>query len=137
MDNLTLIQRKKCMSNIKSKHTTPEKKVRKILTELGFRYRLHIDKLPGKPDIVMSKYKTAIFINGCFWHQHKGCKKCTTPKSNVDYWDKKLKRNVERQKQNVVALKELGWRVVIIWECQAKDNDFLLNKFEKIFLIEY
>jgi DNA mismatch endonuclease (patch repair protein) len=131
MDTFIKEQRSRCMSKIRSKNTQPELKVRKILTGLGCRYRLHVSKLPGKPDIVLSKKRLAIFINGCFWHQHKGCKKQALPKSNTDYWHKKLKRNVERQKENIKILGKDGWRVLIIWECQTKNPDMLTGRLKK------
>lgn len=134
MDNLTREQRSRCMSRIKSKDTQPEKSVRKILTKLGWRYRLHVDKLPGKPDIVFSKIKTLIFINGCFWHQHKGCTRQSMPKANLNYWTKKLKRNIEKQKEDIKTLRKLAWKVFIIWECQTKNKNHLINRVQKILL---
>lgn len=132
MDNLTKEQRKLCMSRIRSKDTQPEKVVRKILTRLGFRYRLHNSKLPGKPDIIISKIKTIFFINGCFWHQHKGCKKQAMPKANIKYWKNKLERNVDKQKEDIRKLKSDGWKVYIIWECQTKNEENLTKKIQKI-----
>lgn len=132
MDNLTKDQRKLCMSRIRSKNTKPEKIVRKILTDLNVGYRLHNPKLPGKPDIVIAKIKTTIFINGCFWHQHKGCKKQAMPKANIKYWKNKLKRNIEKQKEDIKKLKLDGWKVYIIWECQTKDKENLTKKIQKI-----
>ncbi|KKR29997.1 MAG: mismatch endonuclease Vsr protein [Candidatus Woesebacteria bacterium GW2011_GWA1_39_8] len=125
MDKLTKEKRSQNMAQIRSKNTEPEIRVRKILAELGWNYRLHSRKLPGKPDIVISKIKTAIFINGCFWHQHKGCKRCTMPKSNSEYWNKKLEGNIQKQKQSIKDLKILGWKTAIIWECQTKNRVFL------------
>lgn len=132
MDSLTEKQRSLCMSKIRSKDTQPEKTVRKILTQMEWRYRLHAGKLPGKPDIIISKIKTIIFINGCFWHQHKGCKRKSMPKTNINYWKRKLQRNIEKQKKDITALKKMGWRVSIIWECQTKDKERLANKLQKI-----
>ena len=131
MDNLTKQQRSRCMSRIRDKDTQPEKIVRKVLTELGWRYRLHVDKLPGKPDIVISKIKTVIFINGCFWHQHKGCRRQSMPKANISYWSRKLKRNVEKQKEDIEALRKAGWKVFIVWECQTKNGNRLTNRIQK------
>lgn len=119
------------MSRIRDKDTQPEKIVRKVLTGLGWRYRLHVDKLPGKPDIVISKIKTVIFINGCFWHQHKGCKRQSMPKANISYWSRKLKRNVEKQKEDIEALRKAGWKVFIVWECQTKNGNRLTNRIQK------
>lgn len=118
------------MTKITSKDTQPEKIVRQILSKEGWRYRLHSAKLPGKPDIVISKIKTIIFINGCFWHQHKGCKKQAMPKSNLGYWKKKLKRNVEKQKGDIKKLRKAGWKVIIVWECEVKDKKKLSNKLK-------
>src|SRR5215204_5328197 len=108
------------MSQIKGKNTQPEMLVRKFLHVNGFRYRLHVKNLPGKPDIVLSKYKTIIFVHGCFWHQHPGCKRSTIPKSNQEYWTPKLRRNVERDLKHKIDLEQLGWNVFVIWECQTK-----------------
>ena len=135
MDKLTKEKRSQNMAQIRSKDTEPEIKVRKTLAELGWKYRLHSRNLPGQPDVIISKIKTAIFINGCFWHQHKGCKRCTVPKSNIKYWSKKLERNIQKQKQNIKDLERLGWETSVIWECQTKDkntlNKILRRAFEK------
>ena len=109
------------MSKIRSKNTKPELVVRRVLTELGYRYRLHDRKLPGKPDLVMKKHRLVLFINGCFWHQHEGCKRSVWPKTNVDYWNKKLENNINKQKRDIEELNTLGWNVGIVWECQTKD----------------
>lgn len=108
------------MSKIRSKNTLPEMIVRKYLHSKGFRYRLHDKKLPGKPDIVLPKYKTAIFIQGCFWHGHEGCKYHRIPKSNTEYWSGKICRNVSRDQLNQKALRESGWNVILVWECELK-----------------
>lgn len=112
--------RSKNMSAIRSKNTKPEVIVRKYLFSRGFRYRINVSKLAGKPDIVLSKYKTVIFVNGCFWHLHEGCKYFVWPKDNADYWQKKIIGNVERDKRNYNALIAAGWQVLIVWECQLK-----------------
>lgn len=119
------------MSRIRSKDTAPEKTVRKMLSELGLRYRLHSKQLPGKPDII-KKDKTAIFINGCFWHQHKGCKRKTMPKENRSYWKPKLERNVAKQKADIKALKNDGWNVGIVWECETSNETKLKKKLQQI-----
>ena len=108
------------MSRISSKNTKPELIVRKLLYQNGVRYRLHAKDLPGKPDISNKKKKFAVFVNGCFWHQHKGCNRSNIPKSNKDYWIPKLKRNIQRQEENINSLKEMGWSTFIIWECELK-----------------
>lgn len=131
-DHLTKKHRSWNMSRIRSKDTTPEKAVRKALTKLGWHYRLHSSKLWGKPDIVIPQIDTVLFINGCFWHQHKGCKRQTMPKVNLGYWRSKLKRNIEKQKKDIIQLKKGGWKVDIIWECETKDNKGLTQKLKKI-----
>lgn len=132
MDNLTREQRKLCMTKIKSKNTKPEIAVRKILTKFSARYRLHNSKLAGKPDIVITKAKKIIFINGCFWHQHKNCKKQAMPKVNKKYWEPKLQRNIEKQERDIKLLKKQGWKVYKIWECQTSDKNKLAQKISKI-----
>lgn len=110
------------MSRIKNKNTKPEEIVRKFLFSNGFRYRKNDKRLPGHPDIVLPKYKTVIFVNGCFWHGHEGCKYFVWPKSNEEFWRKKIGSNIERDEKNVSALEQLGWRVLIIWECDLKND---------------
>lgn len=118
-DNHTKEVRSMNMSHIRSKDTKPEEIVRKYLFSRGLRYRKNVRTLPGKPDIVLKKYKTVIFVNGCFWHMHD-CGRFVMPLSNTEYWKKKIYRNVERDKNNTMQLKELGWNVLVIWECQLK-----------------
>lgn len=132
MDNLTKSQRKKCMTKITSKNTEPELLMRKALTEKGIRYRLHVKKLPGKPDMVISKLKSVIFINGCFWHRHKNCKYSVMPKTNKGYWKPKLERNVQKQKEDIKQLKKDGWRVNVLWECELKSNKLVNKKMSQI-----
>ncbi|MDO5095340.1 MAG: very short patch repair endonuclease [Peptostreptococcaceae bacterium] len=108
------------MSRVKSKNTQPEIYLRKILWKKGFRYRLNYKSLPGKPDIYISKYKTAIFINGCFWHMHENCKYSSIPKNNHEFWKKKLESNVERDKKNYKELANLGIKVIVVWTCEIK-----------------
>ncbi len=112
------------MSRIHGKNTKPEELVRKYLFSKGFRYRKNDRRLPGKPDIVLPKYRTVIFVNGCFWHMHKGCKYFVWPKSNSEFWRDKILTNVERDNRQQNALAELGWKVIIIWECELKKNAF-------------
>lgn len=118
-DNHTKEQRSYNMSRIRSKNNAPEEKVRKYLFSKGFRYRKNDKKLPGCPDIVLPKYKTVIFINGCFWHKHN-CKRFVWPASNEEYWKKKILRNVERDAENIKELQKLGWKVLVVWECELK-----------------
>lgn len=122
------------MSRIRSKNTKPENAVRKALTSLGLRYRLQSGKLPGKPDIVISSRKTAVFINGCFWHQHIGCQKKSMPKTNTDYWKPKLENNIKRQKEQIEEIKKLGFRPLVVWECETKNIETLANKLEAMLI---
>ena len=108
------------MSRIKGKNTKPEEIVRKYLFSKGFRYRKNDKRLPGTPDIVLPKYKTAIFVNGCFWHGHKDCRYFVVPKTNTDFWLNKINANTERDKRNIETLKKLGWNVIVVWECELK-----------------
>lgn len=119
-DVLSKEQRKRCMSHIKSKDTKPEVLVRRFLFAHGFRFRLHRKDLPGKPDIVLPKYKTVIFINGCFWHGHSECRYASIPETNRDFWHSKISGNIERDKSNYAKLQHLGWKVIEIWQCQLK-----------------
>lgn len=110
------------MSHIRSKNTKPEQLVRQALWHQGFRYRLHVKELPGKPDIVLPKYKTAIFINGCFWHGHEGCKDFVIPKSNTAFWLDKIGKNKARDARDEAALNMAGWKVFTIWECELRKS---------------
>ncbi len=120
------------MSRIKCKDTKPELIVRKYLFNKGLRYRKNEKKLPGKPDIVISKYKTVIFINGCFWHGHVNCKEFILPKTNTDFWKNKIEKTRERDEKNYQLLKEKGWNIIVVWECEIKNKDFLDNLLENI-----
>lgn len=122
-DNHTPEVRSRNMSHIRSVNSKPEEKVRKYLFSKGFRYRKNDRRYPGKPDIVLPKYKTAIFINGCFWHKHD-CPRFVWPSSNEDYWVPKILGNVERDQKNHALLIEQGWKVLVIWECQLKKKEF-------------
>jgi DNA mismatch endonuclease, patch repair protein len=118
-DTFTSAGRTRVMSRIKSKNTRPELIVRKYLYSQGIRYRLHKKTLPGKPDIVVSKINTVLFVNGCFWHHHDGCKRSNWPKSNKDYWIPKIRRNIARDKKNNALLSSMGWKIITIWECEV------------------
>ena len=122
-DNHTKEVRSRNMSHIRSTNTKPEEKVRKYLFSKGFRYRKNVRKLPGCPDIVLPKYHTVIFVNGCFWNKHD-CPRFVWPSSNEDYWIPKITRNVERDLKNHQILREQGWRVVVVWECELKEKCF-------------
>lgn len=108
------------MSRIKSKNTKPEEIVRKYLFSQGFRYRKNDKRLPGSPDIVLPKYRTVVFVNGCFWHKHEGCKYFVWPKNNAEFWQTKIESNVARDRQKEAQLIALGWNVIVVWECQLK-----------------
>ena len=111
------------MSRIRGKNTKPEELVRKYLFSKGFRYRKNVASLPGKPDIVLSKYKTCIFVNGCFWHGHEGCKYFVWPKNNAEFWKRKITSNMARDKHSHALLEQSGWRVLTIWECELKGSN--------------
>lgn len=120
MDTMSKEQRHQNMSHIRAKNTRPEMIVRKYLFSKGIRYRLYDRNLPGHPDLIIKKYHTVIFVNGCFWHQHPGCKFASIPKSNQDYWLKKLENNKKRDQANFDKYRSLKWNVIIIWECELK-----------------
>lgn len=121
------------MSRIKGKNTKPEMLVRRFLFANGFRYRLNVKTLPGKPDIVLPKYKTVIFINGCFWHGHKGCKYFVVPKTRTEWWLNKIKDTQKRDREAEIQLNTLGWKVITLWECQLKNKllDSTLNNLKE------
>lgn len=121
MVKLSKDKRSKIMSAIHSRNTKPELTVRKYLWRVGFRYRLNYNRLPGHPDLVLKKYRTCIFINGCFWHGHN-CQEFRPPKTNVNYWTKKINRNRERDKEEQKKLAEMGWHVIVVWECELKPD---------------
>lgn len=121
-DRLSPDKRSWLMSHVKSKDTTIELKVRKWLFSQGFRYRKNVATLPGKPDIVLKKYNTIIFIHGCFWHRHPNCPKASIPKSKTEYWVNKFEKNIERDHQNIQKLEKYGWKVIVIWQCQIQKN---------------
>ena len=125
MDKISKEKRSKNMQKIKSFNTKPEIILRKLIFSMGYRYRIHYKKLPGKPDIVFPGKKKVIFVHGCFWHQHNAinCRFKHNPKSNKVYWDEKFKKNNERDKRNQLKLKNLGWRYLIIWECEIKKKN--------------
>lgn len=124
-------KRSEIMSKVASKDTKPEIFVRKFLFNRGFRYRKNVNNLPGKPDIVLPKYKTVIFINGCFWHGHIGCKKSKLPKTRELFWKEKIENNISRDKRNYEILESLGWHIIVLWECQIrKSNLEVLEQLE-------
>ena len=126
-------QRSRNMSAIKSKNTKPEIKVRKLLHSMGYRFRLHSKDLPGSPDIVLPKYKTVIFVHGCFWHRHENCKYASTPKTRKEFWNKKFTENKKRDSEIQEKIKILDWRSVVIWECETKNIENLRHKIIDVF----
>ncbi|WP_221165430.1 very short patch repair endonuclease [Rhizobium sp. NLR4a] len=132
MDRLTSEHRSWLMSRVRGKNTTPEMRVRKVAHSLGFRYRLHRKDLPGKPDLCFPKRKVAIFVHGCFWHRHEGCRKASLPKSRTEYWYQKFASNVERDERSEASLVALGWKVHVIWECQTKNEAELRERLYRL-----
>lgn len=128
MDVLTPEQRRKAMSAVKSANTAPELRVRQVLHAAGFRFRLHRKDLPGKPDIVLPRYRTVVFVHGCFWHQHPSCKHAARPSTRQEYWQPKLDGNVKRDSAKKAELEILGWHVVVVWECETKNAGYLIAK---------
>ena len=126
VDQISKKHRSWNMSRIKSRDTKPEKIVRSLLHRLGYRFRIYRKDLPGKPDIVLPKYHIAILVHGCFWHQHEGCSRCTKPSTNQEYWTSKFTRNKQRDREVVAELEKLGWKVMVIWECETKKNKMKL-----------
>ncbi len=122
------------MSQIKSKDTKPEEKVRRYLFSKGFRYRKNDKRFPGKPDIVLPKYKTVIFVNGCFWHHHENCKVASTPKDNAEFWQEKFERNIKRDAENYRQLKSIGFNVIVIWECEIKTQSKFQSRMDDLIL---
>jgi len=136
-DFLSKAERSLRMSRIRGKNTKPEVSLRKKLHRLGLRYRLHVTSLPGKPDIVLSKYRAVVFVHGCFWHHHQDCKVANDPKSNSEFWQRKFEANITRDRLNEARLVELGWRVFVVWECEVTLSrleatvDALANKIKR------
>lgn len=118
----TTPQRSRMMSNIRGKNTWPERTLRSLLFARRFRYRLHVRKLPGSPDLVFPKYRAVVFVHGCFWHRHEGCRYTTTSRTNEEFWRQKFQGNVDRDRRHVEMLHSLGWRVAVIWECALKHS---------------
>ena len=127
-DTLTPNERSKRMSLIRGKDSSPELKLRRLVHGMGFRYRLHVKDLPGKPDLVFPSRRAVIFMHGCFWHRHPGCKLARMPKSKSDFWRSKLEGNRERDLRNQEMLKKLGWHVLVIWECEMENIEKVSNK---------
>ena len=132
MDRLTKEERSRLMARVRGTETRPEIAVRKAIWRLGFRYRLHVKQLPGRPDIVLPRHKLAIFVHGCFWHRHGGCKRTTMPKTRPDFWSTKFDANMARDLRNVAELQKLGWTVQTVWECDTVDENRLRRALERI-----
>lgn len=132
MDIFSKSKRSEIMSKISGKETKPEISVRKYLFSKGFRYRKNVKDLPGKPDIVLPKYKTIIFIHGCFWHGHEGCKKSNLPTTNTEFWNEKIGKNIERDRFNINNLNNKGWKVIIVWQCELKNADVMDKRLMKL-----
>ncbi len=132
MDVFNKAKRRQIMSNVRNRNTTPEKQVRSCLHKMGYRFRLHRKDLPGTPDIVLPKYRTAVFVHGCFWHGHPGCKRAKRPSTQIEFWNRKLNKNIERDLKARRNLKLLGWKVFIVWECETRNADFLRTKLSSM-----
>jgi DNA mismatch endonuclease, patch repair protein len=127
-DTVSKEVRSKIMSSVRQRNTGPERLVRSLLHSLGMRFRLHRRDLPGSPDIVLPRHRIAIFVHGCFWHQHRGCPKARKPSSNNDYWDRKLADNIARDRKKSAELRKLGWKVITIWQCETRNADSIIEK---------
>jgi len=123
------------MSRIRSKDTKPEVILRSALHRKGFRFRKNYSKLPGNPDIVFPKYSTVILVHGCYWHRHNGCKNAATPKTNTDFWIKKFAKNIERDDEVKKKLEKVGWKVIVVWECEISTKDKLLEKIQELSIL--
>lgn len=131
MDTITRARRSWNMSRIRSRDTTPERAVRSLLHRAGFRFRLHVKKLPGSPDLVLPRYGCAILVHGCFWHRHKGCKYSYTPKSRLTFWRNKFTANTARDKLVRQQLRQLGWHVIVVWECETRHLEVLTARLSR------
>lgn len=130
MDKLTREQRSWNMSRVRSRDTKPERTVRSLLHRMGYRFRLQTSRLPGKPDIILPKYRTVILVHGCFWHRHPGCIRSTTPKTNSEFWQQKFKENVLRDGRYIKKIEEAGWRAITVWQCELDDFDSLCARLQ-------
>ena len=128
MNRDTNVGRSRMMSRVRTRDTHPEMVVRSLLHGLGFRFRLHESNLPGRPDIVLPRFRTAIFVHGCFWHQHQGCPKSKRPRTNVEFWNAKLDRNIARDSENLASLSSQSWRSLVIWECETRHSSQLAER---------
>jgi DNA mismatch endonuclease (patch repair protein) len=124
-DRLTPQERSRNMSRVKGRDTKPELLVRSIVHRLGYRFRLHGKRLPGSPDVVLPRHRKVIFVHGCFWHGHSGCRRAARPSTNREFWDRKIDGNIARDASNLEALRQAGWEVLVIWQCAMKDREHL------------
>jgi DNA mismatch endonuclease (patch repair protein) len=130
-DHVDPATRSRIMSAVHSKDTMPEVRVRKMLHSMGYRYRLHVAKLPGKPDIVFPSRHKIVFVHGCFWHRHRSCRYATTPKTRPEYWEEKFSANVTRDRATVRKLKQMGWTIATVWQCQLKNPERLAERLHE------
>ena len=133
VDHVSRARRSEIMSAIRGKHTAPEVIVRRAAHRLGLRFRLHVSRLPGRPDLVFSRWRTVVFVNGCFWHRHKGCKRTTIPKSNRTFWMRKFRENASRDKAHYKRLRADSWRVVVLWQCQIRTIESAIRLLSRHF----
>lgn len=131
-DIMSAEARSRLMSKIGPRNTKPELALRSLLHRAGFRFRLHVKDLPGKPDIVLPRYRTVIFVHGCFWHRHDGCRFTTTPASNAEFWEQKFADNIARDERNKRALRAHGWKVEVVWECEVKEGSTFERLIERL-----
>jgi len=136
IDRVTIEKRSEIMRAIRGKNTGPEMIVRSAAHRLGLRFRLHDSRLPGRPDMVLKKWRTVIFINGCYWHRHRGCRRTTTPKSNTEFWNAKFLSNQERDRRNYRELTDSGWRVVVLWQCEVTSIARAADRLRILFKLE-
>ena len=130
-DKFTPEQRSRIMSRVRGHDTEPEMSVRSLLHKMGYRFRLHVKGLPGQPDIVLPRYKKVIFVHGCFWHGHKGCKRSSRPVSNETFWNRKIDGNIKRDDHSLRTLRSLGWMVMVVWQCQIHNTEKLHQRLER------
>ncbi|MCS6887012.1 MAG: DNA mismatch endonuclease Vsr [Chloroflexus sp.] len=133
-DVFSPFERSRVMAKVRGQDTTPERTVRSLIHRMGYRFRLHVKDLPGKPDIVLPRYRKVIFVHGCFWHQHPGCPYAQRPSSNVEYWNRKLDRNVSRDRAHLDQLVYMGWQVLVIWECELRNLPDLQERLKNFIL---
>jgi DNA mismatch endonuclease (patch repair protein) len=136
MDTISAEKRSRNMSRIKGRDTQPEKTVRSLLHSMGFRFRLHVKELPGKPDIVLPRHKSVVFVHGCFWHGHEGCKRASIPTTRTEFWKAKINGTRQRDERTLAALEKLGYRCLVVWQCQLRDKAVLRRRLAAFLNIE-